>query len=436
MMGQRGNCTWVGAEIPLSSEFFKVIENELWLFLIPAVLACLLLALFLEELGFFLRHVPSSRRRRLYLWILGMYPVFGLTSIIALYIPRSSSLCNFIASLYHSITLLKFMGLITDFFGGKSRMLEVLAGEQVSPNPFPCCFCCCLPMIGISRTSLGWMMAAVLQLSVVRSILFFLTLVLWTDEQYDYGDVDSVNPNMYVNAIIAVSTFLSFYGYLLFYNATKSALHGYGLRAKFVCIIVVLVLCGLQSGILETMGALNFVPCSAPFSALMRSQLIYHYSVIVEMFCISLFARNIFRKVEPSPEEGDRGDECFIRGQAEKAIQTEQPFPLSMQLSGNAEEQWPGWGGGDHGNRSSNGIGGAYNPSYNSDSEDSLCRIEHAPLDKFPFPLRSHPKHQAAEELDRNAQSKSSGDIVPLELSKVTVTAEINYDERPNVTVV
>lgn len=37
--------------------------------------------------------------------------------------------------------------------------------------------------------SRGWMMAAVLQLSVVRSILFFVMLVLWTDEQYDYGDV-------------------------------------------------------------------------------------------------------------------------------------------------------------------------------------------------------------------------------------------------------
>ena len=33
------------------------------------------------------------------------------------------------------------------------------------------------------------MLAAGLQLSVVRSILFFVTLVLWTDEQYDYADV-------------------------------------------------------------------------------------------------------------------------------------------------------------------------------------------------------------------------------------------------------
>lgn len=52
-----------------------VIKNDLWLFLLPVVFAVLLLALFLEEIGFFLRHVPSQRRRHLCLWILGIYPV-------------------------------------------------------------------------------------------------------------------------------------------------------------------------------------------------------------------------------------------------------------------------------------------------------------------------------------------------------------------------
>ena len=47
--------------------------------------------------------------------------------------------------------------------------------------------------LSLHRTSLGWMMAAVLQLSVVRTILFFVTLVLWTDEQYDYGDVSGMH---------------------------------------------------------------------------------------------------------------------------------------------------------------------------------------------------------------------------------------------------
>lgn len=286
-----GNCSWDGPEIPLSSEFFSAIRGELWLFLIPAGLALVLLGVFLEEVGFFLRRIPSFRRKRLYLWILGLYPVFAVTSLIGLYVPRSSSFCNFIASLYHSITLLKFMGLITDFFGGKARMMSALSGKQVSPDPFPCCCCCCLPMVAITSSSRGWMMAAVLQLSVVRSVLFFVTLVLWSDEQYDYGDVDSVNPNLYVNAIIGVSTVVSFYGHLLFYKATKTALRGFGLRAKFLCVVMVLVVCGLQSSVLETMAALSVIPCSPPFSVLTRSQLIYHYSVIVEMFCIALYAR-------------------------------------------------------------------------------------------------------------------------------------------------
>ncbi|KAE8293006.1 hypothetical protein D5F01_LYC08099 [Larimichthys crocea] len=351
-MGRGANCSWIRPEIPLSSEIFSAIKDELWLFLIPAGLAAILLGLFLEEVGFFLRHISSSRRKRLYLWILGMYPVFGLTSLIALYVPRSSSLCNFIASLYHSMTLLKFMGLITDFFGGKARMLAALSGQRVSPNPFPCCCCCCLPMVAINSSSRGWMMAAVLQLSVVRSILFFVTLILWTDEQYDYGDVDSVNPNLYVNGIICVSTFVSFYGHLLFYKATKSALHGYGLRAKFICIIVVLVLCGLQSGILETMGALEVIPCTPPFSVLARSQLIYHYCVIVEMFCIGLYARHTFRKVEPSVVE--EVEVPVGVWQVEKSVQTDAVEMTHHKLGPLSEEARPG-----------RRLISASNPSYN-----------------------------------------------------------------------
>ncbi|XP_049920652.1 organic solute transporter subunit alpha isoform X2 [Epinephelus moara] len=410
-MGRGGNCSWIGPEIPLSSQFFTAIKDELWLFLIPAGLAIILLGLFLEEVGFFLRHLPSSRRKWLYLWILGMYPVFALTSLIALYVPRSSSLCNFIASLYHSITLLKFMGLITDFFGGKVRMLANLSGQQVSPDPFPCCCCCCLPMVAIN-SSQGWMMAAVLQLSVVRTILFFVTLVLWTDEQYDYGDVDSVNPNLYVNGIICVSTFVSFYGHLLFYKATKSALHGYGLRAKFICIIVVLVLCGLQSGILETMGALEVFPCTPPFSVLTRSQLIYHYCVIVEMFCIGLYARHTFRKVEPSVVEDAEGPVSVL--QIEKAVQTDD-VKMTHHKPGLL---------GHH-------LVSASNPSYSSDSEDSLCRIEHAPLDGFPFPqARSQHLGRTGSVEPRSAEEHG------VDLTRITVRADINYEDYKDVTVV
>lgn len=419
-MARKNNCSLHGAEIPLSSEFFQEIKQQLWLFLVPVALILILLAVFLEEMGFFFRNIHSSKRRRLYLWILGIYPVFGLSSLIGMFVPRSTSLCNFIASLYHSITLWKFLGLVTDFLGGKARMLQKLKGEQVSPNPFPCCCCCCLPLISINRTSVRWMTAAVFQLSVVRTILFFVNLVLWTDEQYDYGDVSYKNPNIYVNALIGVSTFLSFYGYLLFYKATRRALNGFGLRGKFICIVIILFLCGLQSGILETMGAFKVIPCTPPFSRLMRSQMIYHYSVTVEMFCIGLFARQCFRKVEPHQDRGEQP----MGLQKDEGVQTEEeaePRARGLEIS---EEPWAG----------------ASNPGYHSDSEDSLCRIEHAPLDKFDFPpypqLGSRAPMSPREVAQEGRSPRNSTGSPGVELETVLVKAQINYSSTNEVTVV
>uniref|UniRef100_A0A8C5PHJ6 Organic solute transporter subunit alpha n=1 Tax=Leptobrachium leishanense TaxID=445787 RepID=A0A8C5PHJ6_9ANUR len=359
VMAKGSNCSLDGGSFPLSSEFFQVIRNELWIFLIPVVVALIQLGLFLEEMGFFLRNIRSTRRTCLYLWILGMYPVFCTSSIIGLYIPRSSNICNFVASIYHSTTLWKFLDLITDFFGGKARMMEELEGHLVSPNPAPCCCCCCFPNIVVTRTSVRWMNIAVYQLSVVRTLLFFVGLILWTDEKYDYGDVDYTNPNSYINVIIGLSTFLSFYGYLLFYKATKKALEGYRPRSKFICITLVLFLCGLQNGILETMAALGAIPCVPPFTVETRSQTIFNYALTMEMFFISLFARYCFRRVEPGPDRESLG----VEGTQDKSSQTMSPARYSL-----SEEEVLGT-----------------NYGYTMESDETICHIEHAPLDKYDF---------------------------------------------------
>ncbi|XP_041035496.1 organic solute transporter subunit alpha-like [Carcharodon carcharias] len=270
--------------------------------------------------------------------------------------------------------------------------------------------------------NLRWMTAAVFQLSVVRTILFFVLLVLWTDEKYDYGDVAFINPNSYVNIIIGVSTFLSFYGYLLYYKATKSSLRGYSLQGKFICIIVVLVLFGLQSGILETMGALNVIPCFPPFSVDMRSQIIFSYAVIVEMFFISMLARYCFRKVEPC---GNPGDDV-PKPTSHKSIQTD-----DAEL-----------GSSDCGFLDPDGFSLGMGPAYNSDTEDTLCRIEHAPLDRFDFKMDKQlladnifvsvplsKKINPTEELSttwNESRVVSSGAV---EMNNVQVKAQINYQD-------
>ncbi|XP_075041664.1 organic solute transporter subunit alpha-like [Mixophyes fleayi] len=358
-MVKASNCSLDGGSFPLSSEFFQVIKKDLWIFLIPLLAGLVQLALFLEEMGFFLRNIRSTRRTALYLWILGVYPVFCVSALIGLYIPRSSSICNFVASIYHSITLWKFLDLITDFFGGKAQMLKELGGRTIPPNPPPCCCCCCFPNITVNRSNLRWMNIAVYQLSVVRTLLFFMGLILWTDEKYDYGDVHYTNPNSYINIIIGLSTFLSIYGYLLFYKATKVSLEGYSPRSKFICITLVLVLGSLQNGILETMSALGAIPCVPPFTVETRSQTIYNYSITLEMFFISLFARYCFRRVEPCPER----DSLTHEETHNKSSQT-----TPMDVYSLSEED---------------GVG--MNAGYMSDGDETLCHIEHAPLDKYDF---------------------------------------------------
>lgn len=145
---------------------------------------------------------------------------------------------------------------------------------------------------------------------------------------------------------------------------------------------------------------------------------IYHYCVIVEMFCIGLYARHTFRKVEPSVVE----DEEVPVGvwQIEKAVQTDDVDMKHHKPSLLSEEAWPG-----------RCLTSASNPSYNSTTEDSLCRIEHAPLDVFLFPQPRGLQSGTPEALERSAAMEPG-----IDPTHVTVRAEINYQASKDVTVV
>ncbi|XP_034289924.1 organic solute transporter subunit alpha-like [Pantherophis guttatus] len=405
-MARDPNCSHISDQLPLSSEIFQVIKAQIWIFLIPVFLGLVQVGLFLEQTGFFLRHGKSSHRTSVLLWILGVYPVFNLTSLICLYIPRASFVCNFVASIYHSITLWKFLALIRDFFGGSERMVQKLAGQRVSPNPFPCCCCCCLPEIAANRANLRCMTVAVYQLSLIRTILFFITLILWTDDEYDYGAVGYTNPNSYINVIIAISTFLSFYGYLLFYKATKPALDGYNLRYKFVCIILVLVLCGLQSGIVETMGAVGAIPCSPSLPPVTRSQMIYYYALAIEMFFIGIFAHYSFRRIEPSMEA-----EQVIHHQASQT--QEGPSGRCSPADGVSME--------------------GTNPGYLCD--EAFCTIEHSPLDRFDFIVREPVNRQQPSwglGCQRGGALKTEGLKLSLQQPGTEASGEIQIQSHVN----
>ncbi len=133
------------------------------------------------------------------------------------------------------------------------------------------------------------------------------------------------------------------------------------------------------------------------------------------MFCISLFAHHTFRKVEPCHEEGEEIEVDVIRALNEKAIQTEDELPIAVQLSSQEDDPCHS------------------NLGYNSDSEDSLCKIEHAPLDRFPFPLQHRLQTVANAE---KVCTTPPEDSMSVDRPTITVSAEINHVNNGDVTVV
>lgn len=161
-----------------------------------------------------------------------------------------------------------------------------------------------------------------------------------------------------------------------------------------------------------------YMPFKPVSCAVCAPSVIYHYCVIVEMFCIGLYARHTFRKVEPSTAEDVEipvGD-----WQVEKAVQTEDGQMTHNKPGLLSQEAW-----------SSHQPVNASNPSHCSNSEDSLCRIEHAPLDGFPFPQVRGQQSGRPKPMER-----SSAEERGVDLTHTTVKADINYQDSEDVTVV
>lgn len=149
--------------------------------------------------------------------------------------------------------------------------------------------------------------------------------------------------------------------------------------------------------------------------ALSLTSVIYHYCVIVEMFCIGLYARHTFRKVEPITVE----DEERPISMTETAVQTEDIQKTHPDPGRPSEEVWP-----------AHYLSGASNPSY-SNTEDSLCKIEHAPLEGFPFPPTRSQRLHRPQPVELRSATEPGADV-----THITVRADVNYQDSKDVTVV
>ncbi|CAH1263115.1 SLC51A [Branchiostoma lanceolatum] len=256
------------------------------------------LFLFMEELCFATRHIPGENTRNRIVWILGTYPVFSLTSLMSLYIPRSNLIGGFAANIYFAVAVYQFFMLMVDYFGGDEDLVTTLSGLKVSLRRPPCCCCCCcLPQVDMTLGTLGRLKLAVMQMAIMRPILYFIALVTWSDGKYGLGQTDSgPSVNNFVEGLETISTLFGIYGFVVLQPCVTKPLKGKSISLKNLLVQIAAALAGIQKMLLSLLASFQVIPCGPHFSARTRADYIHNCLIIVEMMIAALVARWVFTR--------------------------------------------------------------------------------------------------------------------------------------------
>ncbi|KAK7100888.1 organic solute transporter subunit alpha-like [Littorina saxatilis] len=303
------NCS----QFPPSSEvYFKELTVQEKVLVGVSTLLCVgVLLLFADKVWFILRHYGNRGRPRLIkhksLVLVGLYPVAAVTSLLAVFIPRSTLLCDFLASSYLAVCLYEFTSLIVLYFGGKSQLIHTAQATGFRLRTPPCCCCCCCcPTVKVTARNLTRLQMMVIQTAFIQPIVSFVSVVLWTDDKYNPNVTAPNSPATYLSAISTVSTLCAVYGLVILFRSTRRYLATHSVTPKFLVMQLVLLANNLQSAVLRLLADSGVPFCVGSLGSSVRADAIQHELVIAEMFLLAFFARLVYRK--PVMQEMTQGN--------------------------------------------------------------------------------------------------------------------------------
>jgi organic solute transporter subunit alpha len=262
--------------------------------------------IYVDEIRFIYYNIKRGSRT---IWVLASYPVYAVTALTAILIPRSGVVVDMIANTFFVTCLYNFSRLMTRYMGGTSRLWKVFdSGRVVAFNTFPVCCCClCLPRHPFQMSVYNYMRVMVLQVVIVRPIMTFVAVVLWADGTFTPGSMSFYNPYTYVDLANVVSTLMAVYGMMLLRNAFQPELElHFKITGKVLSVQLALVFSVLPKTIVGILVATDVISCGPIFSSRARGEAIYHTVMILLMLPLSLVARKFFRRASDNESYLDR----------------------------------------------------------------------------------------------------------------------------------
>ncbi|KAK7100893.1 organic solute transporter subunit alpha-like [Littorina saxatilis] len=267
---------------------------------ITTAVCIVVIVMFVEQAHFVIRKYQTGRDPEIKiksLWLVGIYPMFALAALLAVYVPRAAMLGDLASSIYLAVCLFHFTSLIILYSGGIPQLLQKAESTGFSLRTPPCCCCCfCCPAIKATWPNLRKLRVMVFQTSFLQPFISFITLVLWLDEKYVKGKVAIGEAYIYLSIINAVSTMTAMYGLVILFRTSRAFLKKQSISQKFVVLQLVLIIHNLQGFIFVTLSGNDLPACRGKLSSIVRSNAIQHMVVVCEMLILAVLARCLYRR--------------------------------------------------------------------------------------------------------------------------------------------
>ncbi|XP_037125055.1 organic solute transporter subunit alpha-like isoform X2 [Syngnathus acus] len=284
-------------EPPLAMDVIKQLDTfGMGLYAILTFMSCTSLLLYLEQCVYIYKKLPYPKKTTI-IWVNGAAPVIATMSCFGMWIPRAVMVTDMTSNCYFAVVVYKVLVLLIEELGGSDEFLKRFSGKPFKITTGPCCCCClCLPHVPMSRGMLFLLKLGALQYAILKTVLSILSIILWTNGNFDLSDLEITGTAIWINPFIGVLTIASLWPVAIVFMNTNHLLRQLNIVPKYAMYQLILVLSQLQTSIINILALDGTIACAPPFSSQARGSMLSQQMMIMEMFIITLVTRFFYRR--------------------------------------------------------------------------------------------------------------------------------------------
>ncbi|KAM9319562.1 organic solute transporter subunit alpha-like [Gastrophryne carolinensis] len=284
-------------QAPYSYEILERLDTTgQLLFAILTFMAVVAVIVFIEE-AYYMYNKISGPNKSTIIWVNAAAPVLATTSCVGMWIPRSTMFTDFTSSVFLAVFIHKFQLMLVNECGGRREFLKKFGTEKLKLNTGPLCCCCvCFPRKDIHRGTLFVLKLGTFQFALLRPILMFLAVVLWTNGTYIVGDSRAQSATIWINIMIGIITLTALWAVGIMFNLVRPVLSDKNIIPKFAAYQFVVILSQLQTSIINILGTTGVISCVPPLPGPSRASYMNQQLMIMEMFLVAVICRMLYRR--------------------------------------------------------------------------------------------------------------------------------------------